>query len=589
MTVNISNVGTNNTFDFWRNRTNEMAYTFSVLAVTANGSNAAAGNAAITGKFTANSLTINTVAHVNNEIIVGNNTVSLYEYTYINSTAIFLGNSTINSLLDYNSLNTYSVYVGSNVVVNTNQLYITLSSGGVTTNLVANSSTLLLRSNTIVNSTVNSTSIQITNGAALSLLNYDSLSIGNSLINSTSISIVGSNSLFANSQAVAVGSNLVMNTSTLLIGNSSVNSAHSSSLISLSNSSSVANLSSANLTIGTTVVNSTALFAQSGVFSSNIILGPQLYYISTNSVSLNYNSNVNFDGIYANVGGDLYIRGDLIVSGNLTYTGVSSADVLPAENEVYSLGTSSLRWAGLFTTNASITQNLTVGQNATVTANITISQNANISGNVVISRNLSISNGATTVNTSGIYTNGVINATSFRIGNNFVANASYTKTPYLEVLVGTNATIIDGSSVYIGDSSSSVTIRVPNTTISANGQYFLNANGQWALVTSGSVSRGSHTTTGTATQEIDAYSMVSIPAAEYIISVVDNNANNRYMSKILTTHDRGTGYMTEFASVTTNTNIGTFTFIAPNVSHVSLNFTPVSSCTTVRFVRTIVS
>jgi len=83
--------------------------------------------------------------------------------------------------------------------------------------------------------------------------------------------------------------------------------------------------------------------------------------------------------------------------------------------------------------------------------------------------------------------------------------------------------------------------------------------------------------------------MVAFPAAEYIISVVDNVANNRYMSKILTTHDRATGYLTEFATITTNTNVGTFSILAPNVSHVSLRFTPVSTSTTVKYVRTIVS
>jgi hypothetical protein len=172
MTVNVSNVGTNNTFDFWRNRTNEMAYTFSVLAVTANGSNAAAGNAAITGKFTADSLVINTTAHVNNSLLVGNNTVDAFNFTFINTSAISVGNSTVNSFLDFNSLNTYAVYVGSNVVVNTNQLFITSSTGGNTTNVIANSSTLLFRSNTTVNTIANSTLVQITNGAALAVLNW---------------------------------------------------------------------------------------------------------------------------------------------------------------------------------------------------------------------------------------------------------------------------------------------------------------------------------------------------------------------------------------------------------------------------------
>ena len=55
MTAAVQNTITTNTFDFWRNRTNELAYAMSTLAVTVN-SNTAVGNAAITGSFTANSL-----------------------------------------------------------------------------------------------------------------------------------------------------------------------------------------------------------------------------------------------------------------------------------------------------------------------------------------------------------------------------------------------------------------------------------------------------------------------------------------------------------------------------------------------------
>jgi hypothetical protein len=60
MTVNIANTANNNTFDYWRNRTNELAYAMSTYAVTVN-SNTATGNAAITGTFTSNSLIANSV------------------------------------------------------------------------------------------------------------------------------------------------------------------------------------------------------------------------------------------------------------------------------------------------------------------------------------------------------------------------------------------------------------------------------------------------------------------------------------------------------------------------------------------------
>ena len=58
MTVVVANTSNTNTFDYWRNRTNELAYAMTTYAVTAGSSNAAVGNAAITGNFNANSISI---------------------------------------------------------------------------------------------------------------------------------------------------------------------------------------------------------------------------------------------------------------------------------------------------------------------------------------------------------------------------------------------------------------------------------------------------------------------------------------------------------------------------------------------------
>ena len=51
MTYNVANVAITNTFEFWRGQTNYLAGAMSTYAVTVN-SNAAVGNAAITGAFT---------------------------------------------------------------------------------------------------------------------------------------------------------------------------------------------------------------------------------------------------------------------------------------------------------------------------------------------------------------------------------------------------------------------------------------------------------------------------------------------------------------------------------------------------------
>lgn len=64
MTITVANTSNTSTFSFWVSRTNELADAMSTKAVTVN-SNTAAGNASITGTFSANS------------IVVGNNTLSV--------------------------------------------------------------------------------------------------------------------------------------------------------------------------------------------------------------------------------------------------------------------------------------------------------------------------------------------------------------------------------------------------------------------------------------------------------------------------------------------------------------------------------
>lgn len=60
MTITISNTANTNTFDYWRNRTNELAHSMSNFVVTTD-SNTAVGNAAVSSAFTANVLIANTV------------------------------------------------------------------------------------------------------------------------------------------------------------------------------------------------------------------------------------------------------------------------------------------------------------------------------------------------------------------------------------------------------------------------------------------------------------------------------------------------------------------------------------------------
>ena len=125
MTVTVANTGNTNTFDYWRNRTNELAYAMTTYAVTAGGSNTAAGNAAITGTFTANVLVVNT------GINIGNSTVN----AVVNTSTLFVGNSSVNATLTGENLTIkIGVYAGNssaNIVANTTNLKIANSTSNI--------------------------------------------------------------------------------------------------------------------------------------------------------------------------------------------------------------------------------------------------------------------------------------------------------------------------------------------------------------------------------------------------------------------------------------------------------------------------
>lgn len=274
MTVLIANTSNNQNFAYWLNRTNELAYAMSVYAVTANGSNAAVGNAGITGIFSANVLNSAYNANVGTYVVVGNFSNPDANAAYVNTTHIHVGNQTSNSTVNTSTMKTYSVLVGSNVVVNTSQIFI----GDSSTNTVLNKTYMYFKANDTVNSTFNSNGVLITKDAISAILSYDTLWVGNSVVNSTIITTANdiSTGFTANTTSIRIGSNTFANDTTIVTGYTSTSNILSNStfvdvrsptgnvkinsvLISLANSSSVANLTSDNLTIGNSFVNSTII------------------------------------------------------------------------------------------------------------------------------------------------------------------------------------------------------------------------------------------------------------------------------------------------------------------------------------------
>ena len=140
------------------------------------------------------------------------------------------------------------------------------------------------------------------------------------------------------------------------------------------------------------------------------------------------------------------------------------------------------------------------------------------------------------------------------------------------------------TSVSLSNSTSNISITIPTSSQISNGVFYLNANGSWSAA--GGLLSQAVSTTGTSIQNIDSFSTSTYRTAEYLISVKDNVANNYYSSKLIVMHDGGNSYITEYGIMTSNSSVGTF---SANIisSNVCLQFTPISSNTTVKFAKVI--
>jgi len=175
----------------------------------------------------------------------------------------------------------------------------------------------------------------------------------------------------------------------------------------------------------------------------------------------------------------------------------------------------------------------------------------------------------------------------WRTRTNELANAMSTKA-ITTVGTPTGNAAVNGYFIATGlkaaNSTSNVTINVPNTVMISSGSYYLNANGNWAAVIT---SYGNTvTTTNTSSQVIDSYAIASYYGAEYIITARTTTVNNYSITKLMTMHNVGNAYSTEYASIQSNGSVGAFA-VDSNTTHVRLLYTPVSN-SIVTFTRTAV-
>jgi hypothetical protein len=169
------------------------------------------------------------------------------------------------------------------------------------------------------------------------------------------------------------------------------------------------------------------------------------------------------------------------------------------------------------------------------------------------------------------------------MSNVVVSVNSNTAAGNAEITGSFTANVLIANTVRVSNSTVNVVIKVPTSVQISNGSFFLNANGDWGIVTS-PLSNGTVVTTGTASQVLDSYTITTTRGAEYFIGVKDNNANSYQATKVLTLHNNVAAFSTEYATILSNTSIGVFD-ASVNTTHVILSITPTSSNTTVNFTK----
>jgi hypothetical protein len=589
MTVNIANTSNTATFQYWLNRTNEMAEAFRVNVVTVE-SDPTSGNLSLIGSFEANNI------HVSENLRGGN----------IDSTAVLT--------------------ISSNVYITDQKM----SVGNSTVNSTVNSSSFI-SGNSTVNSVLYSTYLKIENPTIQANLTPNSLKLGNSTINA----ITNSSQLTISDETDSVK----LTTVNLTFGNSTVNAVSNSTALKISSATS--NVTITNVNIGgnanaqLNVINASSLTTTTGVFPTSNASGTALgnttnrWILNANTIDatglvtvVNLNSSATINAASdINIGTNLTANTTAVKIGSATVNLVANSTTIKLANSTTDVtitkssitGNANAEFnnvttvgyvnaAGLFVygTNTHIGNNTTqadatlrVDGTANVTGNVFISENLTVAGNLVFTSELAatanispVSNGGATGywlgNTTGLwnaYTNTVIvsgtggvypssNTTGNKLGNTtnrWIISAN---------TIDLSSNLVIGTTFHANTSTLRIADGSTNSTINSTALAFNN-------VLTVQDFQFQTTTTGTTSQVVDSFLKASWISGEYTITIKDGSANASQISKLLVVHAADVADINEYGVVTTDGTLGVFT-ATTNTTHVVISVTPVVSSTTIK-------
>lgn len=266
----------------------------------------------------------------------------------VNTGAVFIGNSTANSTQSSslvtvsNSTSTANLVATGLVVGNTVVNGSTIETGNSTANVVITTTGITSSGGSGVNPHANLVGATLGTSSARWVISANSINATGLIEANGGIDVNGTANVSTN---ILVGSNVVVNTSAYFVGNSTANAALLKTGLSVTNSTSTANVTPAGFFVGTTVVNTSAIGVDELIVSGNTQLGSNIADIvsinglvntnilpsSNNTYTLGNNSLVwqevhvgNVHSVDAYFTGDVDIGGNLFVAGNVITTNVQS-------------------------------------------------------------------------------------------------------------------------------------------------------------------------------------------------------------------------------------------------------------------------
>jgi len=359
------------------------------------------------------------------------------------------------------------------------------------------------------NSTINLVAIQnllkISNSTSTANLSPLDLTIGSAVVNATVLTIgTGNFSTGAN-----VGANVNFTTSSIQVVNSISNVVVNSGLVKASNSTSTANLTPSDLTIGSAIVNSTILTIGTGNFSTGANVGANVNFTTSSIQVVNSISNVVVNSGLVKASNststanltpkELTIGATVVNSSLVTVTGVNTsyANVTGQVNTATLYVATSANVGTAFTANASLVNAIALNVvNQTNTATLYVTTSANIGTAFTANASLVNAIALNVVNQTNTAT--LFATTSANVGGNVqmtVSQYGITGSATVPTMALTTSSLTIGNSTITGAPSINLANSIGNTTVNAiaiGSSWGLSSNST-GLYHSGVVNAFSHT------------------------------------------------------------------------------------------------